>query len=94
MMGLEPPPDQGPLMFDDTTFMLDAAVRGMGVALARDSLIGQELRSGRLVQPFPETVDRGWGYFFVWRADSPKLKRVLRLRDWFVTEAASEADPD
>lgn len=29
------------------------------------------------------------GYFFAWRADNPKQRRILALRDWFLSEAAA-----
>jgi len=42
-------PDQGPL-FSDSGLMLDAAVSGQGVGLARDVLIQHDLEMGRLVR--------------------------------------------
>ena len=88
-LGLAPPPDRG-MNFDDSAFMLEAAAQGVGVALARSSLVGHDLETGRLVRPFPEEIVSDWGYFFVWRADSRKLKRIHALRDWLVAQALSE----
>jgi len=42
-------PDQGPL-FSDSGLMLDAAVSGQGVGLARDVLVQHDLEMGRLVR--------------------------------------------
>jgi LysR family transcriptional regulator, glycine cleavage system transcriptional activator len=67
--------------------MLDAAAQGAGVALARDSLVDGDLRSGRLMRPIAAEVESPWGYFFVWRADGPRLPRTLLLRDWLISEA-------
>ena len=89
-LGLSPPPDRG-MMFDDSAFMLEAAAQGVGVALARSSLVGSDLRSGRLIRPFPDEIESSWGYYLVWRADSRKLVRILALRDWLLAEVASEA---
>jgi LysR family glycine cleavage system transcriptional activator len=89
-LGLPPPPERG-MMFDDSAFMLEAAVQGLGVALARSSLVGGDLDSGKLVRPFPDEIESDWGYFFVWRADSRKLERILALRNWLMTEAGLEA---
>jgi len=89
-LDLVPPPDRG-MMFDDSAFMLEAAAQGVGVALARSSLVGGDLKAGRLVRPFPDEIEGSWGYFFVWRPDSRKLARILALRDWLLTEVASDA---
>ncbi len=86
-LGLPPPSNRG-LMFDDSSLMLDAAVDGAGVALARDILVEDDLRSGRLVRPIAAEVESPWGYFLVWRADGPRLARTLSLRDWLLGEAA------
>lgn len=88
-LGLQPPPDRG-MNFDDSAFMLEAAAQGVGVALARSSLVGHDLETGRLVRPFPEEFVSDWGYYLVWRADSRKLKRIHALRDWLASEASSE----
>jgi LysR family glycine cleavage system transcriptional activator len=87
----EAPPARG-LVFEDSAMLLDAAVQGMGVALARSGLVGEDLRSGRLVRLFADELCADMGYFLVWRADSPKLARIHRLRDWLVAEAARETD--
>ena len=90
-LGLPPPPDRG-MLFDDSSFLVEAAIQGLGVALARSTLVESDLQAGRLVRPFPEEVESDWGYYFVWRGDAPRLDRVLALRDWLVAEAsASEA---
>lgn len=90
-MGLgEAPPARG-LVFEDSAMLLDAAAQSMGVALARSGLVGEDLRSGRLVRLFADELCADMGYFLVWRCDSPKLTRIHRLRDWLVAEAAREA---
>ncbi len=86
-VGVEAPPAQGGLIFEDSALLVDAALHGVGVALARSGLVEEDLRTGRLVRPFPESVDARAGYFVVWRGDNPKLPRILKLRDWLVAEA-------
>jgi LysR family glycine cleavage system transcriptional activator len=77
------------MVFDDSSLLLDAAAQGLGVALARESLAEDDLRSGRLVQPFPHAVGADYGYYLVWRADSPKLPAIRRFRDWIRGEVAA-----
>jgi len=87
-LGFPPPSNEG-LMFDDSSLMLDAAAEGHGVALARDILVERDLESGRLVRPLSAEVESPGGYFFVWRADGPRLARTLALRDWLLVETLS-----
>jgi LysR family glycine cleavage system transcriptional activator len=88
-MGMEEPAQRPALTFDDTSLMLDAAAQGMGMALARSGLSERDLREGRLVRPIPGEVTVETGHHFVWRADSPKLARILKLRDWFLAETTA-----
>jgi LysR family glycine cleavage system transcriptional activator len=88
-MGVDEAPRREGLGFEDTALMLDTAAHGVGVALARSGLADRDLREGRLVRPFTGEVAVETGNHFVWRADSPKLARILKLRDWFLAETAS-----
>jgi len=84
--GMPPPPDRG-MRFDDSSLMLDAAGQGVGVALARDRLVERDLMNQTLVRPIAAEAESSWGYFFVWRAGTPRLARLLALRDWLLAEA-------
>ena len=86
--GLPAPTAREGLIFDDSALLLEAAAQGLGAALARSGLVESDLRSGRLVRPFDGASPAEFGYHFVWRDDSRKLKRILRLRDWLVAESA------
>ncbi len=90
-VGLAPPPASRGLVFDDSAALLEAAARGLGAALARSSLVEHDLKEGRLVRPFRGEAPAKAGLFVVWRDDSPKLKRVLRLRDWLIAEGSAGA---
>jgi len=86
--GLElPEPTRGP-MFNDTSHVLQAAVEGQGIALARSSLIGNDLANGLLVRPFAITVPSPHKYYLVYPqrlAGSPKLGA---FRQWLLDEIA------
>lgn len=73
--------------FDDSAVLTDAALQGLGLALVREWLVEQDLVSGRLVKPLPGSVQAEANYSFVWRADSPKIERIMVLRDWLLEEA-------
>lgn len=81
-------PQRGP-EFEDSLMLLESAAQGMGVALARGSLVEQDLASGRLVRLLPHAVDNEFAFYIAWRADSPKLRRIHALRDWLLAEAGN-----
>jgi LysR family glycine cleavage system transcriptional activator len=66
-----------------------AAIAGQGVALGRSTLVGEYLKSGKLVKPFDVTSQSRFGYYLVClpeRADEPK---IAALRAWLKDEIAS-----
>ena len=83
-------PLRGP-KYEDASHLLQAAVEGQGIALARTSLIGNDLANGVLVRAFDISVPSPHRYFLVYpprMADSPKL---AVFRQWLQDEIA--ADP-
>lgn len=72
------------LSFTDSGLALDAAAAGLGIALGRRLLVQDDLAAGRLVQLFPHTLPDDKRYYFVWRADSPRLSAILELRRWLL----------
>jgi len=84
-------PARGP-KYEDASHLLQAAAEGQGVALARTSLIGNDLANGVLVSAFDISVPSPHHYFLVYpprMADSPKL---AAFRQWLKDEIA--ADPN
>ena len=80
--------DHGPI-FSDTSLVIDAAVAGQGVALARSALAALDLQAGRLCRPVPDTMSARFAYWIVCpkpRAQSPQIER---FRQWLVTQAAN-----
>ncbi|KQV58832.1 MULTISPECIES: LysR family transcriptional regulator [unclassified Caulobacter] len=73
--GLPPPPIRGPV-FDSSWVMVEAAMQGIGVALAPPMMFARDLQQGRLVRPFPTQVSAG-RYWLTWlksKAPSPALR--------------------
>jgi LysR family transcriptional regulator, glycine cleavage system transcriptional activator len=73
---------------DDTSMVIQAAVAGMGIGLARSLLVADELAAGRLVPLFHsvEIVDRG--YWLAWPKNSRKHALIDRLASWLSQEMA------
>jgi LysR family glycine cleavage system transcriptional activator len=86
---LPEPAPSGP-EFADSLMIIEAAAQGMGVALARSSLVQQDLQTGRLVRLFPEAIQNDFAFYVAWRADNPKLARIHVLRDWLIAEIGPE----
>lgn len=81
-------PRRGSIM-DDTHVLMQAAMDGQGVAVARIPLIAAELAAGRLVRPF-ELALTGFGYYLVYPPGSLVRPRVRLFRDWLLEEAMVE----
>ena len=81
-------PCSGDLRLDDSVLMIGAAAQGLGAALARSSLVGQDLKDGRLIRAAPGEVATGLGFYLVWRTDSRKLDRIAAFKAWLLEEVA------
>jgi LysR family glycine cleavage system transcriptional activator len=75
----------------DSAMVVDAAIRGQGVALARWSLAADAIGAGRLVQPFPDPrpVSTRRAYYLVARAATLLRPEVSAFRSWLVAEIGS-----
>jgi LysR family glycine cleavage system transcriptional activator len=85
-MGVTVDDPPGGLVFNHSGVQLDAAIDGLGVALARHGLARRELIDGRLVRPFPDAVAAEQGYFVVYRPDNPKRALIERFGAWVRAE--------
>lgn len=74
----------GPTFLDDS-HLIQATIAGQGVALLSPVLIGEELASGVLVQPFGPALP-GHGYYLVHTADPEHAEAVSCLRRWLLEE--------
>lgn len=82
------------LHFNQSSLVLEAAISGRGVALAKARLAHDDLKSGRLVQIFgvgEQPVD--FAYFFVCPPTKTSLRKVALFKDWLKSEAARESGP-
>lgn len=79
------PPIRGPV-FDSSILMVEAAMQGLGVALAPPLMFSRQIASGTLVQPFPISVSRGryWLARMKSRAVTPAMQT---FRAWLLQQA-------
>ncbi len=83
-------PDRGPV-YSHASLVLQAAMDGQGVALARDSLAALDLEARRLVQPFGPTLPSSFSCFLVSLPASADRPKVKAFRDWLFDEAGRTA---
>lgn len=80
-------PDRGS-RFNHSSYAIQAAVEGQGVALADEVLISDDLAAGRLVCPFGTGASGAtpFAYYLVYPPQKAKLERVRAFRDWLMEE--------
>jgi len=79
---------EGPT-FNDSTYSLQAAARGEGVALARRSIVGEDLERGTLKRLFRIAVPSRESYWFVSPKELAQAPKVKAFRDWVKAELAT-----
>ncbi len=80
------------LTFDNVHFTLQAAARGLGVAIGSRPLVQEELDNGTLVAPFPGIESEFEHYHAIYPAASNAVAGFVELRDWLL-DAALAAPP-
>jgi LysR family glycine cleavage system transcriptional activator len=82
-------PPRGP-SYSHGSMAVEAAIRGEGVALARSTLVADDIAAGRLVAPFPELrLKAERGYDLVYRVGERNHAKVVALRNWLGAEIAA-----
>src|SRR5258706_4888975 len=75
--------------YGDQTLLLPAAIAGLGVALARASLVQGDLDSGRLVRLFSKSVRTKYSYFIVYPPGSETLEKIRLFQKWLLEQVRS-----
>ena len=73
---------RGPV-FDASTLMVNAAMRGQGIALAPANMFHREIEEGRLAQPFDLEVDVG-SYWLTRLASKEETPAMAAFRAWLI----------
>ncbi|TMH23100.1 MAG: transcriptional regulator GcvA [Betaproteobacteria bacterium] len=77
------------VIFTDSNLLLQAAVDGRGIALARSSIAAADLRAGKLVRLFKLAVPAHGATYLVWPKDRLSANAIL-VRDWLLEERQRE----
>lgn len=86
--GIAHPPRPTGLRFSQADLMLQAAAQGQGVALARYSLVHDDLVTARLVPVLKDAMLRArYDYYLVSLPEKAQRPAVAAFRKWLVAEA-------
>ncbi len=73
--------------FNQSSLVIEAAVGGRGVALAKRALAQADLEAGRLVAPFQIATAVDFAYYVVFPKAKGRLKQVQAFVAWVTAEA-------
>ena len=76
--------------FSDAALAIDAAIEGLGVALAMKPLVSADIAAGRLVTPFPVEAPTRYSYYLVMPANAGENPGVAAFREWLLAASAGE----
>ncbi|MDQ6966856.1 MAG: transcriptional regulator GcvA [Mariprofundaceae bacterium] len=76
------------LQFETRNFAIAGAIRGLGVAIIDPLLVQEELKDGRLIQPFTQTLPTRSAYYLVWPDRREEPAKLAAFRAWLLAEAA------
>jgi LysR family glycine cleavage system transcriptional activator len=88
--GISAPAVPGPVL-NRASMLIDAAVDGHGVALARTALAACDLLNGRLVRPIGVSLPMASSYWIVCPKATSRVAKVATFRTWLLEEAGEDA---
>jgi LysR family glycine cleavage system transcriptional activator len=88
--GVANPVFRGPTL-NRASMLIDAAVDGQGIALARTTLAAWDVLAGRLVRPVDVSLKLPGAYWIVCPKAAASTPTVATVRRWLLAEAAEDA---
>jgi LysR family transcriptional regulator, glycine cleavage system transcriptional activator len=88
--GVADPVVHGPI-FNRASMLIDAAVDGQGIALARTALAAWDLIHGRLIRPIDVSLRLPNTYWIVCPKVDANIPKIAMFRKWLLAEAADDA---
>lgn len=87
--GVTPTTELRGMQINNSAAVLQAAIEGHGIALARSVMAHDDLLSERLVRLFPDiSVVSALAYYIVYRPEHTSMSKLTTFRDWLLGEAA------
>ncbi len=88
--GVTDPVAHGPIL-NRASMLIDAALDGQGVALARTALAAWDIINGRLVRPIDVSLRMSKTYWIVCPNVTSSVPKIATFRNWLLAEAAEDA---
>src|SRR5712692_991513 len=88
--GVAAPETSHGLVLNRASMLIDAAVDGQGIALARTALAAWDLINGRLVRPIDVSLRMSNTYWIVCPKATSSVPKIATFRDWLLAEAADD----
>lgn len=82
------------LTIEDASMLLDAALSGQGIALARKTMAHDLVEQGKLVRLFDFELPSPYSYFLVGPENNFRKEKVRVFRDWLKLEIEHSFQPD
>ncbi|MEX3937330.1 LysR substrate-binding domain-containing protein [Paraburkholderia phymatum] len=80
--------DRG-LQISDSAAAIQTAISGNGVALARTSLVEQDIQAGLLVRPFEKAQSCELAYYIVHKRENENAPAVVAFKEWLISEVGT-----
>ncbi len=77
------------LVFDTALLAVQYALSGEGIALLDTYMFGDYIRTGRLVKPFEDILDDGYGYYLITHPEALSDTAVALFRSWLIERFGS-----
>ena len=87
--GVTGPVGAGPVL-NRASMLIDAAIDGQGIALARTALAAWDLINGRLVRPIDASLRMANTYWIVCPKAASSVPNIAAFRDWVLAETADD----
>jgi DNA-binding transcriptional LysR family regulator len=72
------------LVFDTALLAVQYALSGEGIALVDGYLFGDYIRTGKLIKPFEDILDDGYGYYLITHPEALSDTAVALFRSWLI----------
>jgi len=87
--GVKAPVGPGPVL-NRASMLIDAAIDGQGIALARTALAAWDLINGRLVRPIDVSLRMANTYWIVCPKSALTVPKIATFRNWVFAETAED----
>ncbi|MBJ7439515.1 MAG: transcriptional regulator GcvA [Sphingopyxis sp.] len=78
------------LVFDELSVANQAAIAGVGLAMAQKAYFQNEIDNGQLIAPFDTVLRRDRGYYLTVPRERRNAEQVTVFRDWLLDQLADQ----